>query len=54
MKRVEETTSLWGMLAYLGIAAAIAYLGSENDRQGAKGAVASEKNVPPAQSLSAD
>jgi membrane protein len=51
MKRAEETTSLFGMLAYLGIAAAIAYLSAENDHQGAKGAVASESDVSPARAM---
>src|ERR1700749_1700916 len=51
MKRAEETTSLFGMLAYLGIAAAIAYLSAENGHQGAKGAVASESDVSPARAM---
>jgi membrane protein len=51
MERAKETTSLFGMLAYLGIAAAIAYLSAENDRHGAQHAVASEADISPARAM---
>jgi membrane protein len=51
MKKAEEAPTLAGMLAYLGIAAVLAYLSADHDHKGAKHATASEKDVSPTEAM---
>jgi membrane protein len=51
MKKAEEAPTLAGMLAYLGIAAVLAYLSADHDHRGAKHATASEKDVSPTEAM---